>query len=142
MVYGGAPATVPNDELKFLVGDTSTSAAGTQLSSAECSYLIGVYGSAKAASPAAARALAAKFADECQKQVGDLQLWAQQKFEHYTTLSQSLEQTAALRAVPYAGGISQADKTAVKSNTDRTVPSFTLGSMDNKLAGPLTNQST
>ena len=134
MVYTGAPATVAADALKFLIGDLSTSSSGELLKSAECSYLIAEHGSARAAAPHAARAVAAMFADQVAKSVGDLQLSAQQKFQQYSTLATSLERQSALRAVPYAGGISRADKDSVEADTDRVVPSFTVGMHDHLLS--------
>lgn len=130
MPYTGAPATVSADELKFILGDLSTSSSGELLKSAECSYLIARFGNAKAAAPAGARAIAAMFADQVSKAVGDLRLEAQQKFEHYSTLAKSLERDVAITAVPYAGGISRSDKDAVVGNTDRVAPSFMVGLHD------------
>ena len=132
MVYGGAPASNANDALKFLVGDLSTSASGELLSTAECAWLIGQYGSARAAAPHAAQAIAAQFAQKVDKSVGDLRIAAQQKFEHYTTLATSLGRQTALVAVPYAGGVSVADKAAVVADSDRVKPSFTVGIHDHE----------
>ena len=75
------------------------------------------------------------FADQVAKSVGDLQLAAQQKFAHYSTLATSLERQSAIRAVPYAGGISRADKDSVELDTDRVAPSFTIGLHDHLLSG-------
>ena len=135
MPYSGAPATVTADELKLIIGDLSTSSSGELLKSAECTYFINTYGSARAAAPHAARAVAAMFADQVAKSVGDLQLSAQQKFQQYSTLATSLERQSALRAVPYAGGISRSDKDSVEADTDRVVPSFTVGMHDHLLSG-------
>lgn len=138
MPYGGAPATVPTDELKFLVGDQSTSSATELLSTAECNYLIARYGSAKAAAPHGARAIAADFAEKVSKAVGDLRLEAQQAFEHYETLAKSLRLSVSLTASPFAGGISIADKQSVEQDSDRVMPAFRVGLHDN----PATSTST
>lgn len=131
MPYGGFPATVPTDALKFWVGDTSTSSADELLSTGECNYLIGLYGSALAAAPHAARALAAAAADEVSKAVGDLRIEAQQRFTNYTTLAASLEKQGSLGGVPFAGGISIAQKQSVEQDSDRVVPAFRVGLHDN-----------
>jgi hypothetical protein len=133
MPYTGAPATVTNDELKLLLGDLSTSSSGELLTSAECSYFVSKYGTAGAAAPHAARAIAAMFADQVSKAVGDLRLDAQQKFDRYTTLAKSLERQASFSGLPYAGGISRADKTSQEQDTDRVSPAFKIGLHDNPL---------
>ena len=135
MPYSGAPATVAADALKLWIGDLSTSSSGELLKSAECSYLIATFGSAIAAAPYACDVVAAMFADQVDKSVGDLRLAAQQKFEHYSTLGSSLRRTASLfGGVPYAGGISRADKDSVELDTDRVVPSFKIGAHDHPLS--------
>jgi hypothetical protein len=130
MPYSGAPATVAADELKLLIGDLSTSSSGELLKSAECSYFIARFGTAKAAAPHAARAVAAMFADQVGKSVGDMRLDAQQKFEQYITLAASLERSASISAVPFAGGISVSQKRSVENDTDRVIPSFNVGLHD------------
>jgi hypothetical protein len=135
MPYGGAPLTNVNDALKFLVGDQSTSSATELLSTGECNYLLAKWGSPDAAAPYAAEAIAADFADKVSKSVGDLRIDAQQQFEHYTMLAGSLRRAASFTGVPYAGGISRADKQSVELDTDRVAPSFKVGVHDNPLVG-------
>lgn len=130
MPYSGAPSSNTSDELKLLLGDLSTSSSGELLKSAECTYFLTSYGSARAAAPHAARAIAAMFADQVGRAVGDLRVDAQQKFEHYSTLASSLERQAALSGVPFAGGISIAQKQSVESDTDRVAPAFRVGEHD------------
>lgn len=131
MPYSGSPSSVTADELKLLIGDLSTSSSGELLKSAECTYFLNTYGTARAAAPHAARAVAAMFADQVAKSVGDLRLDAQQKYDHYITLAASLERSATIGAIPFAGGISIAQKQAVESDTDRVVPAFRVGQFDN-----------
>lgn len=137
--YGGNPAGSDDDALKFLLGDVSTSASGELLSTGEIGYLIATYGSVAAAGPWGARAIAAQYALQADKEVGDLKIAASQKFDQYMTLAASLAVSlvgsAALAAMPYAGGISIADKDANRSDTDRVVPSFRVGMHDNPQGG-------
>lgn len=130
MVYTGAPATVTADALKFLIGDLSTSSSGELLKSAECSYLLGLYGSPRAAAPHAARAVAAMFADQVNKYVGDLRIEARQKFEQYSQLAKDLTRSASIAVAPYVGGVSVSDKSAVVQDSDRVAPAFTVGMHD------------
>jgi hypothetical protein len=135
MPYGNQPASNNTDALKFLVGDQSTSSSLELLSTAECNYLLGKWGSPDAAAPYAAEAIAADFADKVSKSVGDLRIDAQQQFEHYTTLAGTLRRAASFTGVPYAGGISRADKQSVELDTDRVAPAFRIGVHDNPLVG-------
>lgn len=131
MPYGGAPASSPNDALKLAVGDTSTSATLELLSTGECAYLRSTYGSVANAAPYAAEAIAAKYARQVGRAVGDLRIDAQQRYEHYIDLASALRRGVALRnAVPYAGGISQSDKQGYEDDSDRVVPAFTVGQFD------------
>lgn len=136
MVYGGNPSGSNNDALKFAVGDTSTSASLELLSTGECAYLISAYGSVSAAAPYAAEAIAALYAQQVDRSVGDLRIAAQQRFEHYLALAKRLRASRALNAaIPYAGGISISNKQSVESDTDRVVPAFTVGQHDNPQTG-------
>ena len=117
-------ATTGNaDKLRFLVGDLSTASANEYLSTKMCTWLLGEYGSVRAAAPHAARAIAARFADAADKSVGDLRLAESQKSEAYITLSRSLERTVAVAAAPYGGGI------LTEQGTTRA-PSFGIGMHD------------
>lgn len=134
MPYGGSPATNVNDALKFLVGDQSTSASGELLSTGECTYLIAQHGSVRNAAPYAALAIAADLADQVSKAVGDLRIELQQKYEHYTSLSEVLRRSVALKAVvPFAGGISYSDKQDRVADTDNVRPAFSIGQFDSPL---------
>lgn len=140
MPYGGNPSGSNNDALKLTVGDTSTSSSLELLSTGECAYLIATYGSVSAAAPYAAEAIAAYYARQVDRSVGDLRLAAQQRFEHYLALSKRLRASRALNAaIPYAGGISRSDKLAVERDTDRVVPAFTVGQHDHPGMGGSTS---
>ena len=130
MPYGGNPSGSDDDALKLLIGDTSTSTSGELLSTGECGYFVSSFGSVRAAAPHAARAIAAGFASLVGKSIGDLRLEAQQKFDHWSDLAKQLERQSAIVGVPFAGGISRAQKRAVESDTDRVTPAFRVGLHD------------
>ena len=121
MPYGNS--TSNNDKLKFLVGDLSTSIATEYISTGKCAYLLGEFGSVRAAAPHAARAIAARFADEADKSVGDLRIAASQKAQAYLELSKSLARVVATSAVPYVGGL-------VTASGSTRAPAFTVGMHD------------
>lgn len=113
-----APEATSRDMIRLAIGDTSSS---DQILTDEEVAALG--------SPAAAaRAAAAEFARRVGKSVGNLRLEAQQRFEHYMTLTQYLE--AYSGGVPYAGGISVDDKQTVAENTDRVEPAISIGMDD------------
>lgn len=83
-----------------------------------------------AAAPHAANAIAAQYAHKADKEVGDLSIRYSQKARQFLALSNELSQTVGLTAIPYAGGISRADKTSVETNSDRVEPAFAVGMHD------------
>lgn len=121
MPYGGT--TSNNDTLKFLVGDLSTASATEYISTGKCAQLIAMFGSVRNAAPHAARAIAARFADEADKSVGDLRIAASQKAAAFFKLSDSLKMSIATSAVPYAGGL-------VTASGSTRAPQFTVGMHD------------
>lgn len=128
MPYGGT--TSNNDTLKFLVGDLSTSSASEYISTGKCAQLISMFGSVRAAAPHAARAIAARFADEADKRVGDLSIAASQKAKAFMDLARSLERQVATAAQPYGGGLSVSERNAARTDSDRILPQFTVGMHD------------
>lgn len=116
-------STTATDRLRFLVGDTSTSASGELLSTGEANYLLGQYGSPRAAAPHAARALAAYYANQADKYVGDLRIFASQKAAAFFKLADALKLSVAIGAVPFAGGL-------VTASGSTKAPQFTVGMHD------------
>lgn len=124
--YSGNPASSDLDAVRFLIGDTNT--ADQQLSNEEIQFLIDQEGNVYRAAAKACLSISAKFARFVDKSVGDLQISYSQRQAAYASLAQSLTNQAATRsAIPYAGGISLADKHATEDNTDRTPPAFYRG---------------
>ena len=79
-----------------------------------------------------AGAIAAKLASAVSIAEGAFRISAQQQYEHYTQLTEDLRNEArrGLGTV-YAGGISAADVSSVKSDGDRVSPAFSVGQFDN-----------
>ena len=115
--------------VRLRIGDTST--GDQQLSDEEIDYLLSAYGGVIAASAEAADTLAAKFARQVDKKVGDLSVDAAQRAEAYRALSVRLRRTMAVTlGQPYAGGISIARKDEVAEDSDRVTPAFSRGMFD------------
>jgi hypothetical protein len=73
--------------------------------------------------------LAGRYANLVDRQVGDLRASYSQRAKQWLELAGRLRTSASrgslALAVPYAGGISIADKLTQESNTDRVAPAFT-----------------
>ncbi len=79
-----------------------------------------------------AGAIAAKLASEVSVAEGAFRISAQQAYDHYKQLSETLR-TEARRGLgtPYAGGINVSDVASVESNTNRVSPAFSVKQFDN-----------
>lgn len=124
---------VDRDKVRLLIGDTDED--DPLIYDQEIAFFLEEFGGVRAAAAAAARAIAAKFSRLADKQVGDLSLKMSQKAKAYLDLAGSLNdgtgRTAALLAIPYAGGISRSDVRARESDTDRVGPHFTRDMHEN-----------
>ena len=121
------------DDLRADIGDTNSAApASARLEDEEIARLLARYGTKPAATLAAARALRAKLrAVASDKTVGGLTLRYSERISELTVLIKDLAVAAAGQAVPYVGGTSVADRSAIESNTDRVEPAFKSGMLDN-----------
>ncbi len=118
--------------VRLLIGDTDPTAPLQQrLEDEEITDLLAIAGGFRAAAAAAADALAAKFARlATDKRMGQASL-AWKRFEQLASMAKSLRSTVSLAAIPFAGGISKTQRDALAQDTDRIVPSFQKGMLDN-----------
>jgi phosphoribosylamine-glycine ligase len=112
------------------------------LSDEEIQYYIDSNSHILLAAAAAAESVAMTFAsDGATKQVGDLRIdyGTEGRSASYTTMADKLRKRAYKKAGAniYAGGVSQSDKTAIESDTDRVQPVFTIG-MDDPIGSSAT----
>ena len=142
-------STSPVMQIRLYVGDISTSTANELLADTDYSHFSSVTSSVWIAAQLAANSLAAKFtsvaSDIKSKKVGDLTITysdASDAATGYTKLAAKFGRMAAAQISPYAGGISRSDKSDVQADTDRVVPSFARGLMDNPAVIAFTGRST
>lgn len=124
MPYTNDPANSDLDHIRLLVGDTSSS---PELSDAEVSFLLDSEGDARRAAARAAEVLAARYYKVAsEKRVGPLWIKnATDKAKQYETLAKRLWASATkVSGMPFAGGISAADKATREQDHDRVAPSF------------------
>ena len=134
--YSGDPSSSKKDEVRFLIGDTNTK--DQLLLDAEINYLLGQHSqNSVMASARACEVLMAKFSRMADEQVGQVKINFSQKAKGYATLRDDLRRRIAMeQAMPYAGGISVADKEANRQDQDRSKPAFAKDMMDNNQTSP------
>lgn len=124
--YAAAPDTTTaagkRDAIRILIGDTDTT--DQLLSDEAISFFIGQEPGVYHAGAQAASAIAATFARQADKAVGDLRLSASQQAIAYRELAKDLKRRAVSTAGIWSGGISIADKQAREDDTDRAFPFF------------------
>jgi hypothetical protein len=135
--YSGDPLTSPKDEVRFLISDTNP--ADPLLQDAEIRYQIAlVYGSVDNAPaignylPAAfaADGIAARYARQADKSVGDLHISHSNQFKQFQLLAQRLRARATNALVPpYSGGQSWGEKKSTYSNPDLIEPAIKIEGM-------------
>ena len=139
MAYTGAPSTRAIVASRALVGDVSTSTSATYLEDAEYTFFNSVTSNRYSAAQLAANSLAALFAGQAAnsgitRKVGDLTLTksdATQVAAGYRALGQELGRKSVATITPYAGGISDSDKSDVEGDSDRLRPAFMRRLFDN-----------
>ena len=78
-----------------------------------------------AAAAEAARAIAAQLARNEDISINESSLRGGSAYQQYIALAEKLEKrAAAANAIPFAGGISVADKESRETSTDRVAPAF------------------
>ena len=129
--------------VRLLIGDTDPEAPLQQrLENEEITDLLAMFGGYRAAAAGAAEALAAKFARlATEKRMGMASLvW--KRYESLTALAKTLRTSASFAALPFAGGISVAQRTSLDQDTDRVTPSFQRGMLNNPSSVNLNTTST
>jgi hypothetical protein len=121
--------TVPLFQVRTLIGDTLT--ADQQITDEEIGYFLTQRASVYGASAMACRALAAKYSRSVTMGAGATRINFSDLSKAYAARAIAFDQQAATGVVPYAGGISIADKRQQLQDPDRVAPQFNLGQDDN-----------
>lgn len=130
--YSGSPNSSPLDRVRFSLGDTNAKTA--QFTDGEILALLEDAGEDPlAAALLACDALVAKYAGACDESVGSVSMAYSQKAAGYRALADTLRARLAKRAVPYAGGISYADKRRQQMDRDRVQPQFSVEDFNKRL---------
>lgn len=131
------------DKVRFLVGDTLTS--DQQLQDEEINALVATTSTIYGAAAACCNALASKFSRSVTFKAGQSSANFSDLAKAYRLQALGFDQQAALfgSGLPYAGGLSKADKAQQEANTDRVLPQFNYDMDDNDLLpfGGATNET-
>lgn len=136
-------ATSPKDQVRLLIGDTLTT--DQQLQDEEIDYVLTTRGSLYGAAAECCRSLQAKFSRSVDQSAGGSKTMFSQLAKAYGIKAAEFEGKAAMSGagLPYAGGISVADKRNQQQNPDRVTPQFQVGMDDNDFmpVGPAGNET-
>jgi len=114
--------------VRLLIGDTVTT---RQLLSDEAiDWFITQAGNVYGAAALACDAIAAGFAGEADKEVGDLKISLSQKSIGYERRAKQYRKQSRTLVTPVAGGISIAAKQTQDQDTDRVKPAFARGQFE------------
>ena len=130
------------DRVRFLIQDTNVASA--MLQDEEITFMLTEYPNYRLAAAACAEALSLKFAGMPQeKKIGNLSLFYGDQAKKYSELASKLRTQASKILLPYAGGISKADKNAINNDSDRVKPAFKHDMQDQKLPSimPIDNRT-
>lgn len=131
--------TMPRDidKVRFYVGDTDSS--DPLLTDEEIDFALSEGGSVRAAASLCADRLAAQYARLADLKEGQLSISYSQRFEQMRAISETISAGATLAdpAMPTAGAIFVADKTATEEDTSLVRPSFTVDMLDSESVGSL-----
>lgn len=131
----GGLAAAAKDQVRLLIGDTLL--ADQQLQDEEIIYLLTTRSSIYGTAAECCRTLQARFSRSVDQSAGTNKSMFSQLAKAYGVKAVEFEAKAAASgaALPYAGGISNADKIAQQLDTDRVQPQFQVG-MDENLIVP------
>ena len=118
--------THTRDKVRFLIQDTIVASAILQ--DEEIDFMLTEYPNYKMAAANCADVISSKMASAAQERtIGNLKLVYADKAKKYAELANRLRMQASKVVLPYAGGISKADKDTINQDTDRVEPSFRRG---------------
>lgn len=128
--YSGNPGSCQKDMVRFLISDTNTSRQLVQ--DEEIEWLITQEMNVYMAAAAACRSLIIKAGGVRRKRISDFDISYDVQF--YSRTMADLTARGSSHQIPYAGGISVADKMAQQDNPDAVTPAFVKNLDDNPAA--------
>lgn len=129
-------ATSTKDQIRLMIGDILSTEP--QLQDEEINFFIGRRTSMYGAAAECCRSLQARFSRSVDQANGTYKTMYSQMAKAYGVKANEFEALAAAAGsgLPYAGGISVADKLEQQADPDRVQPQFQIGMEDNLLPVP------
>jgi len=120
-------------QVRLLIGDVVIEKP--KLQDEEINFALSLRPSVYGAAADCCRIIAAQYSDRASVAIQGMNVTYQNQAIAYSKRADEFDMKAVARGggLPYAGGISISDKTAVDSDTDRMEPGFTIGQFDNPL---------
>jgi hypothetical protein len=128
--YGGNPAASDSAAIRFLIGDTVSSAP--LITDEEIAWALTQNSNVYGAAEIIVNSLASKFATLSDVTVGPIKVVYTTRAENYLKMAKSFKYKAEAKASldVYGGGISYADEETQNEDTDRIQPSVFTGLTD------------
>ena len=123
------------DKVRFYLGDTVSTAP--LLTDEEIKFSLDEGGGPRSAAAICCDRLAAKFAVLVDTTVGTLRISYSNKAKQFHEMAVNLRARAAYQALPHAGGILVAEKSANQQDDSLVEPSFTVDQLDSTYVGKL-----
>jgi len=135
-------ATTPLYQVRRLIGDTNDK--DQQLFDEEIAWAYSQRGNPYGAAADCCLQLAAKYSRDVDTVQGELHRLYSARQKAYGARAVEMNRIASMtsKGAPYAGGISQTDKTNQENSADRVPPQFNIGMTDNWQPVPPTGNET
>lgn len=124
----GKLATSPLMQVRRMIGDVLP--GEQKMQDEEINYILTQYSNTYSAAAEVCRNLSAQYAMQVDLVTGELKTNHSARSRRFAQLAADLEMRGLRGALPYAGGISVADKDNVAQDTDRVPPDFNRGQFD------------
>jgi hypothetical protein len=135
--------TQSKDKVRFHIGDTDPGSRNNWLvQDEEIMFALSQEGTVRDAAALMCEHLAARFAKDADKQVGDLRISLSQRAEAYAKTAGRLRNRNSIFVTPSAGGIVIAEKQAQEQDDSKVKPFFGRDMMDNEGAVDSSAQMT
>lgn len=133
--YTGDPASSPKDEVRFILGDIDST--DPQLTDEEINYVLGQYSNSIYISVVGLLdILLLRYGRIVSESVGSVSIQYNQRYQAWLEMRRIFLEKSNMSGIPYAGGISVADKATRAANSDRVTPAFSRDMMNNDKGEP------
>lgn len=135
--YEGDPSQSDTQAVRYLSGDTDRELA--EIDDKEIAFALSKFSDTRLAAAMCVDALADKYARRADIKVGEVSKSMSAISDRLRQRAKDLRTEAGKSAMPFFGGVSEADKQATDANSDNVPPSFRKKMFDSPLANNFDN---